>query len=182
MFFITKVIILVSFSCVNKEKSSNHTKVDMGVQRNMQTFNLPSCDTTLLNRRAINLLYDFKPSKIDLGDCMSDSLVAFLKSVDSSCLRSLQSYKKLVCGLLLKLYAHHVECCIQGYDLLSMKSGEAKIIIEEYEWITNVYNEKRDMLNSASVFYFVKEDSLLSKDPLINKIMQQIRGSKYFIE
>jgi hypothetical protein len=163
-----------------KNKQTNDLLQDKNSGSDMA--HIINCDTIACDATVNNYLKSFNPSQLDLRDCMSDSMNSFLLSIDSNCLRSIPNYKRFVCGVLIKLYYYHMDCCHQSYDLFSMKVEGAKVLINEFQRIINVRQEDRDMLNSGIVFYFVQTDSILKKDAFLDHWVKKIKKNKNYIE
>src|SRR5688572_12785321 len=94
--------------------------------------NPPFTDTTIITRPSDNNLnYDslllkysntFKATEIGLDKCLSEEMSSFILNNDTSFLERRKECKNFITIILAKLYYHHLQCCNQGYDLLSMKN------------------------------------------------------------
>jgi len=76
---------------------------------------------------------EFEPKSINLNNSISSKASSFILNVDANCLRKQSMYDTFIAIILAKLYSNHLKCYNQGYDLLSMKEGAAKVIIVEFE-------------------------------------------------
>lgn len=113
----------------------------------------------------------FKATNIDLTKCISRELDSLILKIDTACLEKQLEYKNLVAIILTKLYIHHLQCCNQGYDLLPMKEGSAKIIISSFQKYSKRDNIKLEMLNSGTIVQYIESDSFFKN----NKTIQLLR-------
>lgn len=125
-------------------------------------------DTALLE-----YVKDFDPRAIDLDESLSPRLKQFINTIDTTCLRRQKQYKYFIISIVAKLYRYQVTCCKIGYNLIDMKEGAAKTIINEYQNLIG-YPGKREFLNSGTVIAYIKQDSLLREDKMLKEIIKQV--------
>lgn len=118
--------------------------------------------------------YNFEPSTMNLSKSLSTQLDTFLLHIDTNCLRQQKEYRLFVTIILAKLYYHHLQCCNQGYDLQSMETGGAKVIIEEFKNMAGYKNQRLEMLNSGVIVDFIKSDQTLKDNSILKELLQKI--------
>lgn len=118
--------------------------------------------------------YTFEPSTINLSKSLSPQLDAFLLNIDTNCLRQQKEYRVFTTIILAKLYYNHLKCCNQGYDLQSMETGGAKVIIEEFKKIAGYQNQQLEMLNSGVILDFLKSDQTLKENTVLKDLIDKI--------
>ena len=114
---------------------------------------------------------DFEAEKIDLNKCLSQEVRSFILKADTNCLEKQKEYKNFITVILAKLYIHHLQCCNQGYDLLSMKEGAASIVINAFEKLAGYNGQNLEMLNSGIIVDYIDKEPSFK----INKIVQLLR-------
>lgn len=146
-----------------------------------------SNDTVIiLNRNVVDLktyALRYEPKTIDFS--VNDTLNAFdLKYIYSKYDKeSIEQNDEITNILLLKLYLSHLKDYHQGYDLLSMRRGQAKYIIEYY-FQSNGIDTTAEMYNTGSVYEIVKakKNSITVNKLLRNIEREQNRIEAYFKE
>jgi len=118
---------------------------------------------------------EFHASNIELNKSFSQQLDSFLTHVDTLCLRQQKEYKIFVVEILCKLCLYHLKCCNQGYDLLSMRTGAAKTLINEFIGIAGLKGHYLEMLNSEYVLDVIKNDKSLEKNEMIQNLSNKIK-------
>jgi hypothetical protein len=166
------VISTLKFSCSDNKKSAEKP-ISPGLRTSIQT------DTVICNEQNSDSLADFvktfKASSIDLSNSISRELASFLQRVDSNCLRRDTMYRVFITGILAKLYLYHLDCCSQAYDLQSMESPPAKVIVNEYRRLLGYLpGQGIEFLNSGKVEDYILNDSILSKNSILKPILKQI--------
>jgi hypothetical protein len=156
-------IFLITYSCSSKsEKNKDGTKT------------VTLCDA---NSDSLLIKYanEFKVKAIDLSKSISVDLNLFLTEIDSNCLRNQRNYRLFISTILLKLHHYHLQCCNQGYDLLSMMDGGAAIVIDEFKRMGG-YHQKvnAEFLNSGKIVDFVEGDSLLYSKQILRDLLRKI--------
>ncbi len=148
---------------------------------NPTTHNSTYIDTQVSN--SCNLSYDsllirystnFRATAIDLDKCLSQELRSFILKVDTNCLMKQQQYKNFIAIILAKLYRHHLQCCNQGYDLLSMKSNAAGIIINEFEKLAGYYKHEPEILISGSIMDYIDNEQSFQNNKSVKELRKDI--------
>lgn len=142
--FIT--LLLISCTSHNVEDS----------QKNQLTEEL-NCNS--FHEIALRLEFDNIDLSVDLNPLLDEnSFMTFIKSSNEiEC--KLESTKLI----LLKLYLYHLERSNQGYDLLVMKKGTTKYLIEFYQKHNSLSSEM-EFINSSYPFHIEKESKVHSKN------------------
>lgn len=126
--------------------------------------------------------YDFNAKNIRLDKDLSTGLDSFLIHTDTNCLRKQGEYKFFIAIILSKLCYYHLKCCNQGYDLLSMRNGGAKVIIDEFRRMSGYQNQHLDMLNSEFIIHFIEQDPTLKENSLIKDLLNKLNREERRIE
>lgn len=138
-------------------------------------------DTTI---KPCNIDYDslllrysnsFKATEIDLSKCFSKQEQSFILMIDTNCLEEQKEYKNFIVVILAKLYLHHLQCCNQGYDLLSMKEGAASIVINAFVKLGSYTGKSLEMLNSGTIVDYIDKESLFKNNKTIQALRDDIR-------
>jgi hypothetical protein len=136
-----------------------------------------SCDTIKVDSLFKIYAEAFMPTKLGLDKCLPDAFDTLLNKIDSNCLRSLPHYKYSILLVLLKLYNYDIRVGHQGYDLLTMKEGASKIIINEFELIGGYKSERLEMLNSGTVLDVIDKEKELKSNPTLKKYYEEVKQS-----
>lgn len=139
-------------------------------------------DKTIVKDSCKNLdsiLYEyavkFQPDNIKLAECMSSEFQTFLDTTTIECIRKQNNYKFFISAVLAKLYAYHINCCKVGFDLLGMKEGAAKIIINEFQSLSGYDSKNLEFLESGNIVSYINNDSELKNNKILAKIIQQVQ-------
>lgn len=114
----------------------------------------------------------FEVRQIDLSreQFLSDeSLIKYLE--DESISKGDKDF--VVNVILLKLYLYHLKRANQGYNLITMRNGNAKFIID-YFFKENSISTDEEFVNSAVAYNLMKKDTLNSA--IINELMNSIES------
>jgi hypothetical protein len=76
--------------------------------------------------------------------------------------------------LLLKQYYFHLANYHQGYDLLAMRTGNAKIIIEQLISFAGLRTKNLEMLNSGYIVDYVKSNKEMSNNKTIMNLRNKV--------
>jgi len=126
---------------------------------------------------------EFEPTSIELNKSLSSNANSFLLNVDTNCLRRQSEYVVFITIILSKLYLHHLKCCNQGYDLLSMKDGAGGVIINEFENLVGYdKNANLEFLNSFKIVDYIKSRPDLLKNPELRSLLKKIDKEEKRIE
>ena len=130
----------------------------------------------------LKISQDFKPRDIDLSRSLSAKTSEFILNVDTICLRKQRVYQVFVGEILAKLYLYHLQCCNQGYDLLSMRQGAAAIIINEFMKLAGYNARNPEFLNSFKIVDCINSSTDLLQNPRIQPLLIQIKNEQQRIE
>lgn len=139
--------------------------------------NCNQSDSLLLIKDRLLLKYanEFKPISIELDKSISNNFRQFIETIDTNCLRHQKEYKPFITIILAKLYAYHEKCCGQGYDIDGMKEGGAKLIVNEFERMIGLANERIEFLNSFRVIDYIVNDETLKQNKTLQKILNEVK-------
>ncbi len=164
LFFLIILIFILGCNSGNPEKNNSAANVTIVKQE--------VCDNDY-DRLLIKYAGDFKAANLELDKCLLPQLDSFLLHVDTNCLRKQKEYKTFIAIILAKLSIHHLQCYNQGYDLLSMEKGGAKIIVDDFRRMTGYQNKHLDMLNSGFIFDFIESDKTLKENSTIKLLVRK---------
>ncbi len=167
-------------NCFHKEKKENQNAVlqkqeVVGLSDSLSSVPIKLLPDTCGNydKILIRLAGKFIPTSMYLDKSISPELRSFITSIDTSCLRKQKQYKFFVSEILAKLYVYHVKKIEVGANLLSMKTGAAKTIINALQLLTG-HQHVREFYNSGMVVDFIRKDSLLKKDKKLYALIKDI--------
>ncbi len=156
------LIVIISFySC--KEESKEKQLSDTIIQVDQK---LNDSVNDLLTKSK-----NYNPNHIDL------SKAKFLENFNVISIFKNEKYSteakiNIVNTILLKQYLYHLKKANQGYDLKSMRNGNAKIIID-YFLSTNNIDSSKEFINSA-VAYDTLKNNESKQDEEINQLIRSI--------
>jgi len=178
IFFIITCSLTFLFSCSQSEQKQAQKQVASYTEPVKTLDCRENYDSMLLI-----ISNEFKPDSIDLNKSLSEKASSFLLNVDTNCLRKQSMYDTFIAIILAKLYYHHLQCCNQGYDLLSMKEGAAKVIIDEFERLAG-YDKKPtlEFLNSSKIVEYISPKSDLQKNSQIQSLLNKINKEQKRIQ
>ncbi len=163
-------IILIALSECGSQTSANHDQEKQNnIVKGKQICN-PADDSLLLKYGN-----EFTPTDLELDSSLSFDLKKYLSKVDTSCLRKVSNYRYFISMVLAKLYLYHLKCCDQSYDLYQMKTGEAAIIINEYDKVSGYNSQNLEMLSSGTIVEFINNDKILSANPSVHAQLNKIK-------
>ena len=128
------------------------------------------------NYDSLLLIYaqSFKATEIPLDKNLSHEVTSFILKTDSGCLEKQKEYKTFIAIILGKLYLRHLQCCNQGYDLLSMRNGAASVIINDFEKLAGYKGQNLEMLNSGIIADYIDREPTIKANKLIQEIRENI--------
>jgi hypothetical protein len=181
--YVFLISIAVTFcNCSN----TNNPKIIAKKNYEKKTEIADSCnqgDSLLLIKDRLLLKYanEFKPNSIELDKSFSNNFKQFIETIDTNCLRRQKEYKPFITIILAKLYAYHEKCCNQGYDIDGMKEGGAKLIVNEFERMIGLADERIEFLNSFRVIDYIVNDDMLKQNKTLQKILKKVKykGRRY---
>jgi|GEM_PF-2342772 len=162
---------LIIISC-NHHKIENK-KLKLGEHEKVEFNYSPSaiCNyDSLLFKYALS----FEPRSISLQKSINSELDTFLNNVDTICLKKQKKFEFFVCCILLKQYKHHLECCHQGYDLLSMREGSSSLIINGFLHMINPRDFNLEMLNSGAIVDYIQNQKDLKNNTVLEPYLKKI--------
>ncbi len=166
------LIFLFASCSQNKIKPVDSQQIAVKVNCKAESDSNTIKDSSQFERFVVN----YTQTQIDLSIGINDSL----KKYDlSNIFKNVSNYTKerWVTILLLKQYVYHISNDHQGYNLLDMRNGDTKIIIDEFIRINNLSSEK-EFLNSGYVYHLVKKTNEFKNDTLINHLILKIDSER----
>jgi hypothetical protein len=152
------IIALFTLSTINCHKQSNG-KTENSIQLNKSIESLRQ------------FAYKYEPSKIDFSankQLDSFDINFILNSKDHSDHGTLKD--DITNILLLKQYLFHLTKYKQGYDLLAMRKGQAKYIIDYFLNNNNLKNQ--EFVNSGQPYIILKKKNI--RNELIKELLLKI--------
>lgn len=154
------LIIGLFFSCKDRNNNNADGKTDLS----NQTIN----QKQTLDWKAE--VIDFTPDDVNLA---RNKLLSVNSPDDFLADKAIPKEDKafVVNIILLKLYLYHLQVANQGYNLLEMRTGNAKSIVD-YFFEENSINEDQEFINSAAAYNILKEDA--TNVEVINDLIKSI--------
>jgi hypothetical protein len=182
---ISAVVYLIILAVVNTDKKEFNKTLNENLQSdslkvNDAVYHFIACNN--YDSALLKFSKDFVAMDIELYNSISPLLDSFLKHIDTNCLRKQNLYKFFISTILAKLAVHHLKCCNNGYDLYQMEGASANIIIHEFENLSGYRRNELEMLNSGSIFDFIKKDSSLGNNKLLKSLDIQYKNEERRIE
>lgn len=168
--FLFLVVLLQGFlGCENK------TNNDLSGQKEISFKS--KCDSSEYANILIAYSLEFDPNNVNLDSSLKQNIEidSFLTKTDKKCLDRQSNLNYFICILLLKQYYFHFVNYHQGYDLLSMKTGNAKYVIESFQKLSKL-NTNLEMLNSRYVIDYINATEILKNDKSIMQLVNKIKG------
>jgi hypothetical protein len=166
-------MLMIFISCVEKNHSNS-------IKSYPNKENSKPSEDNCNQKQYSNLLFDlainFKPTNLNFDKSVinDEKLNAFLQNVDYECLKKQDKFEFFICIILLKQYKYHIANFHQGYDLLSMNSNNAKVIIDNFILFSRLNNTNLEMLNSRYVVDYVEANNILRNNNEIKNIVIEI--------
>ncbi len=153
----------------NKQKDSSINKSNIGRPCN----NIP---------HLMELGSSFKPTDLGLNVSLNKNteLNQFLDTMDETCLMKQHNYEIFIAVILVKQYYYHLSNAHQGYDLLSMRIGNASKIIHCFRKMANK-EARMEMLNSGLITDYLKKNPQI-RNIEINTYLNKIKNVNDSIE
>ena len=140
------IIVLFLCFCINN-KAKQELAIKNGCNKNYYTEILK------------NRIEDFKPTQLNLDSSIINNkeLKIFLDTVNIECLEEQRLYKEFITTILIKEYYFQLNNYNQSYDLLQMKNGNAKVIINGFMKLSGV-DKNIEMLSSGYIMEYLKNN------------------------
>lgn len=174
--FLLVINLLFLSGCNSTPKNSNSKNANENYKPRQTIISNKVNDSLLLN-----FAITFTASTINLNKSLSFHLDSFLLNIDTNHLRQQKEFRVFVSIILAKLYLYHLNCCNQGYDLQSMETGGAKVIIEEFKRMAGYSNKGLEMLNSGVIVDFIKSDQTLNDNLELKELLKKIEIKTHLI-
>ena len=122
----------------------------------------PICDFQNLKLKFEHAINIFNPREVSLSKSMNKNTFKFIRQIDSVCLMENDDFDNFTIIILIKQYNFHLKEYHQGFDLLMMREGSAKLIIDNFCKIANIDNDI-EMLNSGYILEYIEQKGLYEK-------------------
>jgi hypothetical protein len=169
--------LIIAFGC-----NENGNKAGMYKQDIVDSIVIPKPCNVNYDSILIKYSNNFRVTAINLNKCMTQEFQSFILKADLNCLEKQNEYKNFIAIILAKLYLHHLQCCNQGYDLLSMKEGTATFIINAFEKLAGYNGKNLEMLNSGTIVYYIDKEPSFKGNKTVQRLRENIRKEVKRIE
>jgi hypothetical protein len=124
-----------------------------------------------------------KPVQVDLSKNLGDTLSFYIEMLwkNQSLLKDTSKIIKNVDIILLKLYLGHLKCCDQSYDVLSMRTGAAKDILDYFFKFYKIDFTKNHEGMTSGISYIILR-KYPEKDDTITNLMKSISKQEQLID
>lgn len=162
------VLITLSFSYVSK-KNGNSKSADFN--------NYEEGDSIKDTLKLRELVANFNPKQLNLNNSLLENVALnnFLSKTDKSLIKSSPDYEFFVTMIVLKQYELHKTKFHQGFDLFSMKAGNAGFIVSSF---VEISSQDKDIkwLNSSYVMEFIAGNEKLKNEVTISEIVNKLNA------
>jgi hypothetical protein len=137
-----------------------------------------NCDDSKISESLLVLAESYNPLELNLIESIkkNESINIFLDTTEVECLTKNNKFDFFVLEILLRQYYFHLSEFHQGFDLMQMRSDQAKILIDRFIVLTKLDSKSLEMLNSGYVITFIKDKPILYAEHFaIIKKIQDIR-------
>lgn len=168
--FSTVFLVLFCIHCANNHQENSNPQKDSS-NKNILLYKPCKGYDNL-----IELGTNFKPTDLDLNLSLKKNiqLNLFLDTIDKNCLLNQNNYKLFIAIILVKQYYFHLSNYHQGFDLLSMRIGNASKIVDCFREMTNK-RAKLEMLNSGLIENYLQENPKI-RNVEINNYLKRINA------
>jgi hypothetical protein len=117
----------------------------------------------------------FKPNQLNLTNSIIEnvSLNNFLSTEDKIRIKSDKDFNYFISMVLLKQYEFHIIKYHQGFDLFTMRAGNAGFIVNSFIELSHL-PEVTKGINSSYILEYIANDESLKNDSSISEIINRI--------
>jgi hypothetical protein len=122
-----------------------------------------------------SLAISFKPNQLNLTNSIIEnlSLNKFLSTEDKISIKSDKDFNYFISMIILKQYEFHISKYHQGFDLFTMKAGNAGFIVNSFFELSHL-PEGTKGINSSYILEYIANDESLKNDSSITEIINRI--------
>lgn len=165
------IAVLLIYSC----SSDGNRNIVNGVKGN-------ESETAICNEQEMTeilkiLSTKFEARKLELDSSLiqDKGINLFLDTVNKTCLKKQVYFRNFITIILLKQYYYHIINFHQSYNLLPMRNGSAKFIIDEFCSISHLDPIHTEMISSGYVVNYVGANLDLQNDSDIHRLITKIK-------
>ncbi len=120
---------------------------------------------------------NFKPKQLNLTNSILENpeLNAFLMNKDKSIIKTNSNFDYFITMIVLKQYEFHITKFHQGFDLYTMKAGNAGFIVSSFVEISKLPVGIKG-INSSYILEFIAANDKLKNEPSIVEIVNRINN------
>ena len=120
---------------------------------------------------------NFKPKQLNLTNSILENpeLNAFLMNKDKSIIKINSNFEYFITMIVLKQYEFHITKFHQGFDLYTMKAGNAGFIVSSFVEISKLPVGIKG-INSSYILEFIAANDKLKNEPSIVEIVNRINN------
>ena len=120
---------------------------------------------------------NFKPKQLNLTNSILENpeLNAFLMNKDKSIIKINSNFEYFITMIVLKQYEFHITKFHQGFDLYTMKAGNAGFIVSSFVEISKLPVGIKGV-NSSYILEFLASNDKLKNEPSIEEIVNRINN------
>lgn len=120
---------------------------------------------------------NFKPKQLNLTNSILENpeLNAFLMNKDKSIIKINSNFEYFITMIVLKQYEFHITKFHQGFDLYTMKAGNAGFIVSSFVEISKLPVGIKG-INSSYILEFIAANYKLKNEPSIVEIVNRINN------
>ncbi len=120
---------------------------------------------------------NFKPKQLNLTNSILENpeLNAFLMNKDKSIIKINSNFEYFITMIVLKQYEFHITKFHQGFDLYTMKAGNAGFIVSSFVEISKLPVGIKGV-NSSYILEFLASNDKLKNEPSIVEIVNRINN------
>ena len=124
-----------------------------------------------------SLADSFKPNQLNLTNSIieNSSLNNFLSSQNKTSLKSQQDFNYFIIVIILKQYELHITKYHQGFDLFTMRAGNAGFIVNSFVELSNL-PEGTKGINSSYILEYITNNEDLKNNSSITEIVNRINS------
>ena len=120
---------------------------------------------------------NFKPKQLNLTNSILENpeLNVFLMNKDKSIIKINSNFEYFITMIVLKQYEFHITKFHQGFDLYTMKAGNAGFIVSSFVEISKLPIGIKG-INSSYILEFIASNDKLKNEPSIVEIVNRINN------
>ena len=123
------------------------------------------------------LAFKFNPKQLNLTNSLLENVALnnFLSKTDKESIRSHEDFDYFISLIVLKQFEFQKKTFHQGFDLYSMKAGNADFIVQSYVELSKLPKDIKG-INSKSILDYILTNEKLKTDVVFNEIVTRINA------